>query len=167
MVIYTGIGARKVPPDIFQNFISVGRFMAAWGHTLRSGAAEGSDSAFEMGCDSKDGTKEIYLPYRLFRKHESPLFGSTKEARMMAREFHPNWANLGWTGREFMARNAYQVMGLDLKTPTKFIICWTPDGKIVGGTGQALRMANYYEIPILNLGSMSLTDVDEAIEKLL
>ena len=45
----------------------------------------------------------------------------------------------------------YQVLGEDLQTPTSFIVCWTKDGKASGGTGQALRVAKKYDIPVFNL----------------
>ena len=47
-----------------------------------------------------------------------------------------------------MARNSYQVLGLKLDLPVQFIICYT-DGN--GGTQQALRIANHYNIKIINL----------------
>ena len=34
-----------------------------------------------------------------------------------------------------------QVLGLDLKTPSKFLICWTPEGKEKGGTATAIKLA--------------------------
>lgn len=166
-MIYTGIGARNTPSDVLPRMRSLGRFMATWGHTLRSGGANGADLAFEQGCESQNGKMEIYLPFPKFNMNPSPLFGSTKEARMLAKEFHPAWNNLGNLGREFMARICYQVLGKDLKTPTDFLICWTPNGKITGGTGQALRMAEHYRIPIINLGSTSFADAESVIEKLL
>lgn len=166
-MIYTGIGSRETPSDIKEKMTSLARYMASWGHTLRSGGAPGADRAFELGCIDKNGKMEIYLPYRGFRGNESLLFGSTKEARLLTSKFHPNWPNLGCTGRDFMARNAYQVLGLDLKTPTDFIVCWTPEGKVVGGTGQALRMADHYRIPVFNFGSMSLDEMDKAITSIL
>ena len=50
-----------------------------------------------------------------------------------------------------MTRNTFQVLGKNLVNPSKFILCWTPNGKITGGTGQALRIAEHFEIPIINM----------------
>jgi hypothetical protein len=33
------------------------------------------------------------------------------------------------------------------------VVCWTSDGKASGGTGQAIRIAKYYEIPTYNLNN--------------
>ncbi|MCA1800211.1 MAG: hypothetical protein LC650_02865, partial [Actinobacteria bacterium] len=82
-------------------------------------------------------------------------------------EFHPKWDIIGSTGRDFLARNGYQVLGKNLKSPSDFIVCWTPEGKITGGTGQALRLADHYRIPVFNFGSMTVQEVGDAIENII
>lgn len=163
MIYYAGIGARETPPEVCEKMRMVGKACASMGMTLRSGGAQGADESFEQGCDLFGGTKEIFLPYRGFRRNPSDLFGSTKEARAIARKFHPAWHNLSNTDWDFMERNSYQVLGQDLKTPSTFIICWTPGGKVVGGTGQALRIAEAYDIPVLNFGDTSDDEISDAI----
>lgn len=156
-MIYTGIGARKTPGNILHSMVQVGEYMAYNGHTLRSGGAQGADRAFEIGCDYKSiGTKEIFLAYEV-----------SSEAMTLASKFHPAWKNLSPYVKKLMGRNSFQILGRDLDTPTGFVICWTPDGKIVGGTGQALRMANYYEIPIINFGSASFVEIDKRLMDIL
>lgn len=54
--------------------------------------------------------------------------------------------------RKLQARNSHQVLGLDLETPSEFIVCWTKNGKSSGGTGQAIRIALDYGIPIFDAG---------------
>lgn len=144
---------------------SIGRYLAISGLQLRSGGARGADTAFEEGCDKAKGLKQIFLPYENFNRNESPFFTVTKEARLLAKQFHPAWEHLGFTGRNFMGRNCYQVLGLDLQTPVDFIVCWTHRGRIEGGTGQALRMADHYNIPVCNLGSMNLTEVEAFLKQ--
>lgn len=56
--------------------------------------------------------------------------------------------------KKLQARNSHQVLGLDLNTPSDFIICWTKGGKGIGGTGQALRIAKAYNIPIFDCGEI-------------
>ena len=48
-------------------------------------------------------------------------------------------------------RNVYQVVGATLEDKSDLVICWTKDGKRQGGTGQALRIADYLDIPIFDL----------------
>lgn len=66
-----------------------------------------------------------------------------------------------------MGRNTYQILELDLQTPVEFVCCWTRNGEIDGGTGQALRIAIDMGIPIFNFGSMSLDSISEQVKDLL
>jgi hypothetical protein len=49
-----------------------------------------------------------------------------------------------------MARNYRQIRGLDAPD-SKFVICWTPNGELKGGTAQAIKIAKNYGIPVFNL----------------
>lgn len=171
-ISYAGIGSRETPKDVCRKMFTAGRILWKAGFTLRSGGARGADTAFESGAlgaangkNSFDESKalrshadadrtriEIYLPFQRFNGHPSPRFGTTKEARLIAKQYHPRWDILSCTGRDFMGRNAYQILGSDLQTPVSFVLCWTLGGKPVGGTGQALRHAKDLGIPILNFG---------------
>lgn len=162
---YTGVGSRKVPDNIFYLFQGIGQRLAEKGYTLRSGAAEGSDKAFEYGCDAARGTKEIYLPWKDFNGSKSNLFLLTDEAKNIAKKYHPAWASLSYPVQKLMARNSYQVLGADLKTPSKFLVCYTPDGEEIGGTSQAIRIAKANNIPIFNFGDSSLT-IEEFYKKI-
>ena len=149
--IYSGIGSREIPYDVEELMVMIGKFLALKGFTLRSGGADGSDISFETGCDLVNGNKEIYIPWMGFNKSKSNLYNITEEALELTSNYHPYWKNLKLSVRHIMARNAYQVLGFDLKTPTDFIVCWTKDGKDSGGTGQAIRIAKNYNIPIYNI----------------
>lgn len=155
-IIYAGIGSRQTPTDVLSKMRNGAKALAKANATLRTGGAKGADQSFYEGWkdSGKDSLIEVYLPFIRFNGFECDnerVFGPpTKEARMLAKEFHPNWANVGDSGRDFHARNCYQVLGYDLKTPCDFVLCWTPNGKVIGGTGQALRLAEKYEIPVLN-----------------
>ena len=125
--------------------------MAKQGYILRSGGADGSDNAFEIGCDRANGKKEIYLPWKNFNGNKSNLiFDDDIEAINIAKKYHPAYNGLSQGAKRLIARNGYQVLGKDLKTPSKYIICYT-DG--TGGTSQALRIAEDIQIniPIFNL----------------
>lgn len=165
--VYAGIGSRSTPDTICQRMRKVAKFMARHNWTLRSGGAKGADSAFELGCDDGEGKKEIYLPHKAFNGNKSPLFTVDRKARLLAKLFHPNWSALGPTGRDFMGRNAYQILSPDLDTPVSFVLCWTPEGKGSGGTGQAIRMANHFRIPVFDLGSQSEAEVSDSIQEIM
>lgn len=167
-MIYTGIGARKTPCDILIAMTQVGEYMAKAGHTLRSGGAQGADRAFEIGCDYKSiGKKVIYLPIKGWQKHNSCFHDVCHQAMVLASKFHPKWDALPTFSKLLMGRNSYQILGFDLDTPTDFVVCWTPKGEVVGGTGQALRMAKAFKIPIINFGSGSLSEINEKLMDIL
>jgi hypothetical protein len=44
-----------------------------------------------------------------------------------------------------------QVLGNYGNDPVEFVICWTSNGKDSGGTGQAIRIAKAFDIPVFNL----------------
>jgi len=149
--IYTGIGSRDISEEVSILFKGLGKFFAK-NYILRSGGADGSDKAFEIGCDSKDGQKEIYIPWKNFNDSNSSLYNISEQAEEIAAKFHPYWNNLKQGAKKLHTRNVFQILGQDLKTPTSFILCYTKGGKMVGGTAQALRIAEAYNIPIMNYG---------------
>ena len=119
---------------------------------MRSGGAGGADQSFERGVDKANGKKEIFLPWRNFEGSDSKLIVSDERAFEIAKRFHPYWHNLKQGAQKLQSRNSHQVLGWDLNTPSKFVICWTEKGKGKGGTGQSLRIATEYKIPIFDAG---------------
>lgn len=154
---YSGIGSRNIPENIESLFISLGKFLEHHDFILRSGGARGADTAFETSVDSNH--KEIYLPWERFNNNLSPLFNICDQALVMAEKFHPKWKNLNDKSKKFHARNCYQVLGGDLTEPSEFVLCWTPNGDGSGGTGQAIRIANAYNIPVFDFGQINTPQV--------
>lgn len=158
---YAGIGSRETPEDVLLIMRNLGYVHAKLGWTLRSGGAEGADSAFEQGAfqgmelDVLEPWPEIFLPWEGFNgrpvgpDHLEPL----PAAYEIAEQFHPAWDRLTQGGKRLHARNAHQILGPGLDNLSEFVVCWTPGGKGGGGTGQALRMARHYEIPIYDLAT--------------
>ena len=153
---YTGIGSRIIPKYIEDFFIILGEWFAKKGYCLRSGHADGSDKAFELGCDKVHGKKEIYLPWKGFNDSISNLYLDNMEykfeAEKIAKIYHPYWFNLKQGAKRLQSRNSFQVLGQDLNTPCDFIICYTKNGKGQGGTGQAIRIAKDKYVPVFDCG---------------
>lgn len=145
---YTGIGSRQTPVDVLTHMTNLSKFLEKFNYVLRSGGASGADSAFEKGVNY---TKEIYLPWKGFNGNDSLKYNLSDESYNIAKNFHPNWSSLSPGAKKLHARNVYQVLGKNLDNPSDFVICWTPDGKDSGGTGQALRIAKHYNVKIYNL----------------
>lgn len=158
-LLYAGVGSRLTPMPILGLMRKLGFRLAELGYTLRSGAADGADAAFEAGCDEAGGSKEIWLPWRGFNGHEdTSLFASTKHYAVASR-LHPAWLSLKPSVRKLHARNVGQVLGSDLSTLVSFVLCWTPDGcesqsqrtRDTGGTGMAIALAGEHGVPVFNL----------------
>lgn len=166
-MIYTGIGSRETPRDILMHMSMLGVELAKLGWTLRSGHAEGADKAFEQGAIRAKGKMEIYLPWENF--NEAPTNDDRymtvihPEALDIARNAHPAWDRCSPGSRKMHVRNVHQVLGVNLDTPNKLIICWTSGGRRGGGTGQALRIAEKYQIPIIDLAVDSTDTLENLV----
>lgn len=148
--IYTGIGSRETPQEVLELMKLIAKWSAKDGWTLRSGGANGADSAFEEGCGL--GLKEIYLPWKGFNGNASPWYDPDEDALNLAARYHPAWEKCSREARLFHARNCYQVLGLGLDKPSNCVVCYTHKGEGKGGTGQAIRIAKAYNIKVFDLG---------------
>lgn len=150
---YAGIGSRRTPLYIQIIMTGMARWLEENGFTLHSGAAEGADQAFEKGAGDN---KKIFIPWGGFNDHSSRYYLTLEDPGNscfeIAEKYHPSWNNLKPGAKKLMARNSQQILGMDCTEPVDFVVCWTPEGKVKGGTGQALRIAYDYEIPVINLG---------------
>jgi len=153
-MFYTGIGSRVIEPDVAKAMRSFAAILHGRGYILRSGAAEGADTAFEGAAGR---LKEIYLPWKGFNNSASDLFVKAfsteiqEKQKEYGRKFHPVFDKLSYGAQCMMQRNAHQILGIDLVDPSEFVVCWTKNGKDVGGTGFAIRMAWDAGIPVYNL----------------
>ena len=144
-MFYTGVGNRNAPQEVLNIIYLVAQKLSSIGWVLRSGGAAGCDTAFETGAGNR---KEIYY-----------IDDATTEAMEIASQFHPAWNRLNPYVKKLHGRNAFQVLGRDLKTPSTGLICWTPDGCKshaertikTGGTGTAISIADFYGVKISNL----------------
>lgn len=152
MKYYAGIGARKTPKRILNYIQDIAEILAEKDYVLRSGGSYGSDSAFEIGCNRKNGKKEIYLPYKKYENNESELYdlSNISDAIDIAKAYHPNWLTLSKSVQQLFSRNVYQVLGKDLSTPSLFLICWL-DSNGSSGTTYTVKLARTYNIPVFNL----------------
>ena len=152
---YAGIGSRSTPQDIKDVMYQYALTKAALGHTLRSGGAQGADSAFEIGCLENNGPYEIFLAR-----------DATPEAIQLASEIHPFWSSCKPYVQRLHGRNEMIIAGESLQDPVDIVVCWTPDGEASGGTGQAIRRADLLNIPVANLHNhQTLQQIKDYIQK--
>ena len=158
---FAGIGARKAPKEIIE-FIedNIAKSEDLEPYVLRSGAANGCDIAFEKGFGGK---KEIYIPWNGFNCRSSIKERNVtntsnmmmyKQAESIAVSVIPHWDKLSDAAKKLQVRNVFIVLGRDLKTPVEFIMCWTRDGLVTGGTGNAIKVGRKYNIPVYNLNDL-------------
>lgn len=148
---FAGIGARKTPKSALDSLRIISHTLTSRGYVLRTGGATGCDQSFyEHAYES-----ELYLPWPGYNKHHSEHSGPSEEAMELASEYHGGWDGLADSIKRLHGRNAEIILGKNLDHPVKFVYCWSPNGKDVGGTGVAIRIAKAHGIPVFNLGDES------------
>jgi len=160
---YAGIGSRKTPYNILNFMTEYAKYLSSKNIILRSGGAIGADNAFEKGAGTN---KEIYYAK-----------DANKESNKIAKQFHPCWDKLSQYAKKLHSRNVFQILGKNLCDPVDFVVCWTEDGChsnntrtiLTGGTGTAISIADYYDIPIFNLQDpvckLELLEFNKKIDK--
>lgn len=160
-LIYAGIGSREIPWTVRDQMTSIAKQLSPTGWLLRSGHATGADQAFERGANQK----EIHLPWDGYehatacRDYIVPR--PTAQIAQIAADHHPKWDVLTSSGKPvlsdtvklLMCRNVTIILGTDLISPVKMVICWTPGAKLKGGTAHGIKVARTYQIPVFNIAS--------------
>jgi len=146
---YTGIGSRETPPETCSLIRKIAVYLLSENYILRSGGADGADISFSSKIP--EDKKQIFLPWNGFNDYYDYKYPLTTNAYKVAEKFHPAWDRCSNGVKKLHTRNVYQVLGYNLESPSEFIVCWTKGGRMVGGTAQALRVSQEYNIKIYNL----------------
>lgn len=165
----TLIGSRETPQDVIKEMVATGRLLCDLGWRGRSGLAPGADQAWYRGALQSARYPEIgfenYLPNdwmmgtpdpdrRIYNARTLPDYERATEHALFARG---SFNGLKKGGIELHVRNVYQVLGVDLQTPSKFLICYAiPIGcksLVRGGTNTAVQLAHYFKIPVINMAT--------------
>lgn len=170
-VRYAGIGSRETPPDQIQRMIDIAQQLAVHKWILRSGGAQGADQAFMHGAARR---AEVFLPWPSYERQQvhacAPARVGTHvqdDAIEYSRTLHPAPEHLKDAVARLHGRNVHIMLGQDIHDPqpVQVVICWTPHGRVTGGTGMALRVAEKLEIPVINL-AVDERPVDEMVQQL-
>ena len=123
------------------------------------------ESQFEVYVADQYNIRRSTLPRRhLATVRNKDLISETER---IASEVHPAWDRCNEWARGMHSRNCHQILGYDLQSPVDAVICWTPDGAVVGGTATALKLSMKAGIPIFNLGTKDKESVLRSIKKFL
>jgi hypothetical protein len=174
---YTLVGSRETPKESLVTLELIAEMLAKAGWIGRSGGANGADTALEDGCKGVLSAKvEVYLPWNGFNGRYNSSKGcidATKlknhaQAMVIVEQTHPAWERCSRGVRALHTRNVYQVLGLDLVTPSKMLVCWAkPTSKtpyrVAGGTNTAVQLAMKHGAVVVNIYRMSQ---EEAIAKI-
>ncbi len=174
--IATTIGSRETPDNIQQEMIRLGQYFKAQGVRARSGHADGADFAFEQGAQE---ATDVFIPWKGFNSVK-PYLGfvyildQTPAGKLykpgleaLVKKFHPAPERLSAGANKLMQRNCLQVLGPELDKPSDVVIAYTKEGKLLGGTAFAMRIAASKNIPIINMFNYPTADaVLEQLKKL-
>ncbi len=173
MPFYTGIGARNTPQHILNEMKNISLAFMRKGYTLRSGGAEGADTAFFAPITN--GNFNIYLPWDNFNGlnsfdgthvNASKLHNFDK-AKYIASMYHKKWSHLKDSHKTLHGRNAYQVLGVELDDPSDVLVCYAEPltiETVKGGTNIAVQIAKAHGVPVYNLWfDRDLTEIKEIL----
>lgn len=160
---YAGIGSRETPQDVLDVMTKAATYLESLGYTLRSGGAEGADTAFEKGVKSKKqifkgfdktGDTEKKIAHEIHPNLQGAMEGSKKRAVAKGKDGERSAKAV----ENLMARNTNQIFGNKLDTPVDFVLAYDPSGwtgkgprPVKGGTLQAIDMAARKGIPVINM----------------
>lgn len=178
MKYYTLVGSRETSDDGCSYLMAMAHKLGNAGWIGRSGGADGADTALEEGV-SWDGklTKaiEVYLPWEGFNGRSSSEKGYTNASKLknfpqamsIAEQTHTAWDKCSRGARALHSRNVYQVLGMDLNTPSTFLLCWAIPTKtgVKGGTNTAVQLAKKHGAEVINIYGMSFEEALESISK--
>lgn len=150
-------------------FFQVAYTCATLGIGYRSGGALGADYISELAYhtaldEGHENDIEIYVPNGYFRAESSkdnplqsyhviPNKDTYEYRKEIIKSIHPKPSALTSFAMALHCRNVNQLCGDDLESNVDAVVCWTKDGKTVGGTATAINLAGYLDIPVFNLGA--------------
>lgn len=165
---YAGIGSRKAPGYILDLMVKLGCKLCDEGWQLSSGFADGSDKAFYNGALKSPRFPEVgAVNYLAGNTRDLPFvdpangffnaktFDNYEEAQQLALRARGSFEGLDEFGIALHSRNPYQVLGPDLKSPVRAVVCYAePIGtgrRLKGGTNTAFQIARDHGVPVINL----------------
>ena len=150
--IITLIGSRKTPQDILEIMRQFVEYGNKKGYIFRSGGADGADHIVTLYALNS----EIYIPWYRFNGVDNGIIVvMTKTHYDIVNKIHPAPERLSQGAYKLHGRNLNQVIGRNIEEPlfSDLVVCWTPNAAETGGTRTALKIAQMYNIPIINLGN--------------
>lgn len=151
---YAGIGSRETPKKVATWMKQAAAFLGTHDYVLRSGGSGVADLSFEEAAPRA----EIFIPWEGFQGRDEKVT-IPQRAYALAGRVHPAWASCSRGARAMHARNVQIILGMDCDPEiraqrVKFVLAYAPldkESKPKGGTGQGIRTAQLFKIPVFNV----------------
>lgn len=153
---YAGVGSRKTPKDVLTLMTLFAKKMEEQNFILRTGGAEGADSAFMAGVGSPENMN-VFLPWRTFNGGQGIFIPDhepwCRKAQEEVSKVHPAWNRLTQGAKKLHTRNFFQVFGMEGQPQSSFVIFWAEEDRngVQGGTATAVNLAIKFGIKTFNL----------------
>ena len=156
---YVGLGNDDAPQDVLEKMTEIAKILAERGWTLRhTGNIKGPDVAFEKGA----GPSEAYIAWKGFNERQSefiPPKNVHPEVVTIMKQYMPTFDNIKPGVHKIIARSVYAIIGKDLRSPARFIVCWSADGAEnaanktakTGFMGLPIAFGSSLNVPVFNL----------------
>ena len=168
-LVYAGIGSRETPPYIQSTMGRMASRLYDRGWKLSTGGADGADTAFAEAVPERGHV--LYLPWWGYNEHRGRNCKTLSHVQQIncesiAARLHPAWGRCSQGARKLHSRNVAILLSPSADAPVDAVICWTPKGEVVGGTGMGLRIAKEHGIPVFNLARETPGKVLECLRKI-
>lgn len=152
---YAAISNDNAPPHVVEQFKKIVLDMEARGYTMRTSGNKGVEEIIESLVSSK----EVHVAWKGFNQRETQFTRVDKAAIELVGTLHPAFNDLKDSVKTIIARYAHVILGKDLKSPVRCVVCWTEDGAEsakektakTGYCGTPIQIASNARVPIFNL----------------
>jgi len=178
------VGSRELSAAGTEICVELGKWIVECGHHVYSGNALGADAAFARGGNRVDPWKvHLMLPWHSYNRAQivdrNQVFTVDKlpmEAQRyyedLGRQYHPRYSMLSGGAQKLHLRNGMILLpGMMLEkplSPYKVDLClaWPKEGPSLGGTGQAIRIAQGESIPYVWLNKLDRKELAQLCDRI-
>ena len=152
---YAAISNDNAPSHVVEQFKKIAMDMETRGYTMRTSGNKGVEEIIE----SLVSNKEVHVAWKGFNQRETQFTRVDKAAIELVGTLHPAFNDLKDSVKTIIARYAHVILGKDLKSPVRCVVCWTEDGaesakevtSRTGVVGHVIILCQSLSIPIHNL----------------
>lgn len=145
---YTGLASSETPEKVRAVMWAFAEVMRQRGARLRTGAELGAREGFRAGAGPAQTT---YIPWDFYCGASTTLgailTAGWEPAIMRAAMTFGDWRHLSADEKALAICAVVQLMGLDMKSPSRLVVCWVTDET----TAPAITIAKASNIPVLNM----------------